>query len=48
MGEAPQGGCGASLPKPDSGGTISLGSFGWPMGGIASAIYVREIMHVNA
>ncbi len=46
-GEAPQGVRGLST-ETRWWGTIFVGSFGRPMGGIAGAIYVSEIMHVNA
>jgi len=47
MGEAPQGGAGLLYLNPIVGDYL-LGSFGWLMGGIASAISISEIMHVNA
>lgn len=47
MGKTPQGVRGLST-ETRWWGTIFLGSVGWLMGGIASAIYVVSIMHVNA
>lgn len=47
MGKTPQGVRGLST-ETRWWGTIFLGSFGRLMGGIAGAIYVVSIMHVNA
>ena len=45
-GKDPAGGAGP-LNRNPMGGDHLLGSFGRLMGGIAGAIYVSEIMHVN-
>jgi hypothetical protein len=47
MGEAPQGGAGLLYLNPIVGG-LSVGFLRLANGGIASAISVSEIMHVNA
>ena len=47
MGEAPQGGAGLLYLNPIVGDYL-FGFFRLANGGIASAIYIREIMHVNA